>query len=131
VTRADYAPGVCNIGKEEVAYRNRLGWWGLALTIALFLIVEFLPIPPLWCLVLFVPSSSAAAGFIQAAVQFCAAFGLRGVMNFSPELGHTERVLREEFRVRDRMKALQILGCSCLAGVCVTLGAWILKQAWS
>jgi len=126
---AEYIPGVCNIGRAEIALRRRIGWLGLALTIALWALIEFLPLSPPWCLLLFLTASVGSVGFIQAGMHFCAGFGLRSVLNFGPEVGKTDTVQQAEFRARDRRTAVRIFAYSALSGLLVTAAAWYLKQA--
>jgi len=76
-----------------------------------------------WFLLLFFPSALSAAGFIQGAMHFCAAYGLRGVFNVASEVGETDTVLQAELRAQDRQKARQILGSSALVGVLVAVVA--------
>ncbi len=129
MTPSEYVPGVCNIGRAEVALRKRTGWQGLALTLALWVLLDYFAAAPLWFLVLFLPSFVASVGFIQAKMHFCAAFGMRSVLNFGPQVGKTDTVMEAEFRVRDRKKALQIIAYSSLAGLIVTIVAWNVGRA--
>lgn len=129
MTPSEYVPGVCNIGRAEIALRKRIGWQGLALTLVLWGLLEYFAAGSLWFLVLFLPSFVASVGFIQAKMHFCAAFGMRSVLNFGPEVGKTDTVLQVEFRDRDRKKAIQIIGYSALVGVLVAVAAWYVRQA--
>ena len=124
MTHTEYVPGVCNIGRAEIALRQRIGWQGLALTLVLWGLMQYFALPPLWSLVLFPPSFVASIGFIQAKMHFCAAFGIRSVLNFGAQIGKTDTVMQAEFRAQDRKKALQIIGYSLLAAILVTIVAW-------
>ena len=122
----EYIPGVCNIGPAEIAVRKRFGWIGLALTALLWALLAFFHVGQLWLLLLFFPSALSAVGFIQAAMHFCAAFGLRSVFNVASEIGKTDTVLQAEFRAQDKKKARQILGYSTIVGLLVSLAAYLL-----
>jgi hypothetical protein len=119
--RQEYIPGVCNIGPEERKRRIRGGWAGLIVTIVLEgLFIIFRAGAP-WRLLLFLPAAAGAAGFLQAILHFCAAFGFSGVFNFGAEVGKTDTVEQAEFRRKDRAKALQIAGYATLIGIGVAL----------
>jgi hypothetical protein len=118
-----YAPGVCNIGRAEIRARLRIGWFGLIVTAVLWIMLILLHAPLLWGLLLFLPASSGVTGFLQAALHFCAGFGMRGVFNFGDKLNAAESVTAAEFRRHDRNKALRIMLFSCLIGAVITLGA--------
>jgi hypothetical protein len=119
--KREYIPGVCNIGAAEIALRWRFGWAGLAVTVLLWAAFAVFRVAAPWRLFLFLPAGMGATGFLQAALHFCAAFGLRGVFNFRPEAGKTDTVMRAEFRKKDRAKAFRIAGYSTLIGVTVAL----------
>ena len=92
---AEYIPGVCNIGSDEIARRKRAGWIGLGISAILFLLFILIRIPPLYRLVIFLPISSAASGSLQAYFHFCAGFGFKGVYNVIKPVGQTETVPRK------------------------------------
>lgn len=125
---SEYIPGVCNIGPAETAMRKRAGWAGAAVTAGLWALLAFLGVKGVWYLLLFFPAASSASGFNQAKMHFCAAFGLRSLFNFGPEIGKTDTVFQAEFRALDRKKAWQILGYSSLVGALVGLAAYLLAQ---
>ena len=121
----EYQPGVCNIGPAEIARRKRVGYFGLALTVVLWVVLVRLNVPHVWRLLVFFPAAIAAGGFLQAYFKFCANFGLRGVLNFGP-VGKTESVVQAEARKLDRQKAWQIISLSILAGFAVGVVAYLL-----
>ena len=112
-----YIPGVCNIGPAETAMRKRAGWAGVIVTALLWGLLATLRVKEVWYWLLFFPAASSASGFIQAKMHFCAAFGLKSLFNFGPEVGKTDTVLQAEFRALDRKKAWRIFGYSSLIGV--------------
>ena len=121
-----YQPGTCNIGPAETAARRRAGHIGALVTLIAFVFLIVVAAPALWRLLLFLPAATAASGYLQARLHFCANFGLRGVFNFSDRLRDTESVLAVEARARDRRKALQIIGMSVLIGGAVAIVALLL-----
>lgn len=125
-THAEYVPGVCNIGAAEIRLRRRSGWLGLGATIALWLAFLILRIPAPWRLFLFLPAALGATGFLQAAMHFCAGFGMSGVFNFGKETGKTDTVEQAEFRRMDRRKAALIGLYSLLIGLAVALAGLLL-----
>ena len=125
-TSNEYIPGVCNIGRAEIRQRKFLGWIALAITVGLWITLVVLGVAPAWRLVLLVPASIAATGFLQAAWHFCATFGVLGRSNFGPNVGRTDTVEQAEFRRQDRRTALKIIALSILAGAAVTAIAYFL-----
>jgi hypothetical protein len=115
-----YAPGACNIGPAEIARRRRIGHVGVLATAAVLTLLLAVHADPAWRLILILPAATAAAGYLQAALHFCANFGFRGVYNFG-ELGPTERVVAEEAIARDRRRALLISLGSLGIGLAVAL----------
>lgn len=120
----EYVAGSCNISAEEEGLRVAAGWVGTGLTLAAALAFIALRVPATWRLTLFFPALMAASGFLQAAMHFCANYGLRGVFNVRNNLGVAESVPGAEFAKKDRIKALQILGLSVLIGAAVAVAGW-------
>ena len=125
-TNDTYIPGVCNIGPAEIARRKRSGWAGLIVLVALWALLILLDADPLWSLLIFFPAAMAAAGFLQAYLHFCAAFGMKGVYNIMKPAGQTETVGQQEMHAKDRRKALLIIAGSVLIGLAIALIAYFL-----
>ncbi|HEX7949239.1 MAG TPA: hypothetical protein VF494_02740 [Candidatus Limnocylindrales bacterium] len=123
--RADYQPGVCNIGPEEIARRRRAGNVGALITLVGFAALTALHAPPLARLLLALPAAGAASGYLQAWLRFCAGFGSRGVFNFG-EVGEISPVAEPAERARDRIRATQIGLASLAIGVAVAIVAVVL-----
>jgi hypothetical protein len=123
---AEYVPGVCNIGPAEIKRRRQAGWFGLGATILLWGAFWIFRVPAPWRLSLFFPAMIAASGFLQAALHFCAGFGMRGWFNFGSEVGKTETVEQAEFRRKDRTKARLIGLYSALVGIAVAAAGLLL-----
>jgi hypothetical protein len=119
---AGYAAGRCNIGPAEIARRRRFGHAALLVTAAAFVALLALGAPAWTRLLLFFPAAGAAAGYLQAALRFCADYGWRGVFNFG-RAGHrrTTAVAEAEARRTDRRMALFIAATSAAVGVLVAL----------
>lgn len=125
VGRSEYVPGVCNIGPAEIAKRRRAGWKGAVATVAVWAVLAAIDAPPAVRLLTFIPAVMAAAGFLQAAMHFCAYFGFASLLNFGPEAGQTDTVTEAAFRRKDRVKAWQILGYSVAIGLAVAGAAYL------
>jgi len=125
-SRAEYTPGVCNIGGAEIRRRRQSGWIGLSATVLLWVAFILFRIPAPWRLLLFLPAAIGASGFLQAAFRFCAAFGMRGVFNFGPEVGKTDTVEQAEFRRQDLRKARLIALYAALIGAAVAAAGLLL-----
>jgi hypothetical protein len=115
-----YVPGACNIGPAEVARRRWVGHTGLVATVAVAAVLQVVDADPVWHLLVALPASLAAGGYLQAWLRFCADFGWRGVYNFGA-LGQQERVAAEEARAQDRRRALLIGAGSGAIGLAVAM----------
>ncbi|MCZ7400690.1 MAG: hypothetical protein O8C61_00540 [Candidatus Methanoperedens sp.] len=116
-----YIPGVCNIGKSEIKRRKQAGWSGLIITLILLGLLLYFDAPRPWRLVIFIPAMMTATGFLQAHMHFCAYFGMRGLFNFSPDIGKTDTVEQAEFRAMDQQKAWQIITYSAISGAVLAI----------
>ena len=113
----EYIPGVCNIGPAE-RRKRRMG--GIAGAVAALLILAgllYIDASPWWRLILVIPAAGAATGFLQDALHFCAGFGMKGIYNVINSAGVVDNVDLEEFRLKDKKKALQITVWSGVIGV--------------
>ncbi len=123
VSKSTYTPGMCNIGPAERRMRRMSGIAAGIVAIALIILFAFIDAPWSVRLVVFIPAAISASGFLQDAFHFCAAFGFRGIYNVVSSTGITENIELEEYRKKDRQKALQIIGLSGLIGALITLVA--------
>lgn len=122
-TANQYIPGVCNIGNEEIKKRKQAGWTGLIVTVALWVLLVWAEVSPLWRLTLFLPAMMSATGFLQAYSHFCVYFGFANLFNFG-DVGKTDSVEQAEFRAKDKKKAWNILLSSILIGLGVAAFAY-------
>jgi hypothetical protein len=122
---AGYVPGACNIGPAEIARRRRTGHVGLLATVVVVAALVAVGAPPQARLIAALPAAASAAGYLQAWLKFCAAFGARGISNFGP-LGRAEEVGGPGVRARDRVRAYQIGLASLGVGLAVAVAASLL-----
>jgi len=88
-----------------------------------------MPVDPQWRLFAFLPAVTAASGFLQAQLHFCAKFGMQGLFNFGGKVGQTESVDQAEYRRKDQRKAAIIIAGSAAIGLAVALVAYWLPFA--
>ena len=119
----EYAPGLCNIGDDEIRRRRLGGWVGAAGTVVLWIVLVAMGAPSAWHFLIFLPAAMAAAGFVQAAHRFCFYFGFAGIFNFG-NAGLQERIGESEARELDRATAKRMLAISCAIAGIVTLIAY-------
>lgn len=124
---AEYQPGVCNIGAEEVSFRRRAGHAGAVATGALLVTMLAVGAPRAARVLLVLPAAGAASGYLQARSHFCARYGSQGVYNVGG-LGQVAEVVDAEARAADRARSrrigLQSLGIGlAVAAVAVALPA--------
>lgn len=124
-----YVPGVCNIGEADVRKRKAIGWTWLIATIVLFAVFMLPGVPGSWHLILILPVTISAAGFLQARMHFCAYFAALGIFNFGDDFSKKETVQQAEFRAKDREKALQIIAYSLAIGIAVSAASFFLASA--
>lgn len=115
-----YTAGVCNIGPEEIAARNRVGWIGLVATIVIWALLIVFKVPHIWRVILFLPAFMSAIGFVQGYFRFCVHFGLSGLFNFGP-LGKQQNVTDPALRAIDRKQSLKEIGYSAVISVIVAI----------
>jgi hypothetical protein len=126
MNKNEYIPGVCNIGPAEMRKRRRSGIVGLTLTIILLVVLTLIHASDVWMLIVFIPATIAASGFLQSAFHFCAGFGMRGLINFGSEVGKTDTIEQAEFRKKDKKKAFLILSLSLTIGIVTAIAAFFI-----
>lgn len=109
--------------------RRMTGYIGLAITLVLFVIFYLVPIDAPWRLLVFIPATLAATGFLQAYLHFCAKFGMSGLFNVGDDMKEQHTVDQIEFRKKDQQKAITIIAGSAAIGVAVALLAYFLPFA--
>jgi hypothetical protein len=116
-----YIPGMCNIGPAERRQRRILGYVAAAGTLLLLALLVMFTDSIWWRLLLIIPAAGAATGFLQDALHFCVGFGMKGIYNVLNSVGIVNNVELEEYRLKDKQKAQQIVIWSGLIGVAFAL----------
>lgn len=111
-----YAPGACNIGPDEIARRRRVALVGLVLTIVIAVALLAGGATGPVRLIVALPLTSAAIGWIQARRRFCMAYGLAGTFNLGA-IGEMSRVSDQAALAADRRTALIIAAQGLAIGV--------------
>ena len=115
----EYIPGMCNIGSAERRRRRQGGIAGAVATLVILTLLLIIDAPYLWRLILVIPAVGAATGFLQDAMHFCVGFGMKGIFNVINSAGVVDNVELEEFRLKDRRKAIQISLYSLAIGLVI------------
>ncbi len=123
---AEYIPGVCNIGPEEIKNRRQLGITWSLVSVALLALLFFFNAPAWLRLLVFLPALIAASGLYQAAFKFCAGYGNSGLYNVAKSVGKYDSVEKAEFRAKDKKKAQQIFGLSILTAAGIAIVAFLI-----
>lgn len=120
-----YIPGVCNIGTQETKYRRRVGWIALIATIALFILLIWSGFNPLFRLLLILPATISAAGFLQARAHFCFAYAEQGIHNFNA-LGNKQSIEEQDARKKDKNRGRIIILQALLIGIAIGIVATLI-----
>jgi hypothetical protein len=118
--RGEYRAGACNIGPEEVAQRRRMGLVFLAIAVGLALLLLAIDAPAWLRIAIWPPLAAAFTTLEQVRRRFCVAFGMAGVRNFGPQVGHAQRIEDDEARATDRRTAIVMATYCSLAAAVVT-----------
>ena len=103
-----YAPGACNLGKDEVAQRVKVGWLGVAIAVALVALLFIVSAAPWVFILVALPVYLAALGFIQAEESFCVRYAAEGVHNVGDGVGNTQKISDDIAHKADMAKAKSI-----------------------
>jgi hypothetical protein len=125
-----YAPGACNIGPDEIARRRRVAIIGFIATLALagVLLLVGTPSGDATRLLVALPLTGAAIGWIQAQRRFCMAYGLAGTFNLG-KIGEMSRVSDQAALAADRRTAIVIAAQGLAVGVVGALIFFVLPVA--
>jgi len=117
-----YAPGACNIGPDEIARRRKAAVAGLVASVVLAVVLVALGSPQGGTerLLVALPLTGAAIGWIQARRRFCMAYGLAGTFNLG-KIGEMSRVSDQVALAADRRTALIIAAQGLAIGIGGTL----------
>lgn len=100
-----YVPGVCNINSAEVAYRKKAAYFGVAVSLVLFIVLFAFDINRYARLILFIPLLIAAVGYLQTKNKFCVAYGATGKQNATEDSPTAEAVTDKDAAMKDKIKA--------------------------
>ncbi len=114
----EYVAGACNIGPEEIARRKRAATAGLISTLLLAGALLALGAPSGFGprLLIALPLTGAAIGWIQARRRFCMAYGLAGTFNLG-KIGNMSRVVDAAALSADRRTSLIIAAQGLAVGL--------------
>ena len=114
----EYVAGACNIGPEEITRRKRAAVAGLVATLLLAVALVALGAPsglgPR--LLIALPLTGAAIGWIQARRRFYMAYGLAGTFNLE-KIGSMSRVVDAAALAADRRTSLIIAAQGLAVGL--------------
>ncbi|MGB4849252.1 MAG: hypothetical protein WBP41_15110 [Saprospiraceae bacterium] len=115
-----YKPGTCNLGKQEIDRRFRIGFIGLGLMIILIISIEFFRLPSFYKIFLFLPAFYSVSGFIQAFNKFCYIYGLKGIASLTGRKKF-QNISNEAYAKADRKKAFGIIMITTLSSLVLTV----------
>ncbi|MHA2502942.1 MAG: hypothetical protein ACXAE3_08735 [Candidatus Kariarchaeaceae archaeon] len=127
---ADYIPGVCNIGPEEIKKRklafnvSLVGVVGVAIAYLLIPLNQFTTI--LGLAVLFATGAGSGVSYLQVREKFCVAYGSIGVFNFQ-DLGNHDKVADTVAKKADRDKVRKMFLQAALLGIIYTAIVYFLS----
>ena len=105
---AEYQPGVCNIGKNEIRKRYTLAAAGFLIAAIVTYAILALSLPK-WALVFsFIILVMGFEGFYQGYFKFCAGFAAAGRYDFTGSQGSAGTVADRQAHKKDMEKARQI-----------------------
>jgi hypothetical protein len=119
LAQADYIPGTCNIGGDELRSRRIVAAVGLVLSLSALIIFIATDVSQSARLGIFIPLLVMSIGWVQSRKKFCLAYGFAGTFNFG-KLGHLSRVSDPIARAADRRTALMIIAQSTLYAAVLT-----------
>lgn len=115
-----YIPGVCNINRTEIAYRQRVGYIISAIFIAMLVAMIALGVSRWARVVLFLPGLLLADCFLQAKNKFCVGYGAAGQHNAN-EGGKATTIADTAAVAKDKKRARQINMQAAGIGLVLTL----------
>ena len=119
MAQADYIPGTCNIGGDELRSRKIVAAVGLVLSISTLITFISTDVPQSARLGIFLPLLVMSVGWVQSRKRFCLAYGFAGTFNFG-KLGNLSKVADPIARAADRKTALTIFAQSALYAAALT-----------
>lgn len=87
-----YVPGVCNINREEIAYRRKWRNIGVIATVILAVLLVVISNNRWLRLVVFLPAFIGAIGYLQTKNKFCVSYAASGLQNATDGSTHADKV---------------------------------------
>ena len=117
-----YVPGVCNINREEIAFRSK--WRNIGLITALALAVILLIISDnRWLrLVVFLPAMIGTINYLQTKNRFCVSYAAAGLQNATEGSKEAAKVA-DDARALDKAKARKMNIQAAVAALFITATA--------
>jgi len=119
LAQADYIPGTCNIGGDELRSRRIVAAIGFVLSLSALSALITTDASQSARIGIFIPLLVMSVGWVQSRKKFCLAYGFAGTFNFG-KLGHLSRVSDPTARAADRRTALMIIAQSTLYAAVLT-----------
>ena len=119
MAQADYIPGTCNIGGDELRSRRIVAAFGLVLSLSALTAFITTDASQSARIGIFIPLLVMSIGWVQSRKKFCLAYGFAGSFNFG-KLGHLSRVSDPIARAADRRQAIMIFAQSTLYAAALT-----------
>ncbi len=123
---AEYKPGVCNIGKNEIRKRYALGAAGLVIAVALAYLLISWSMPKPYLLLIFIPLVLAFEGFYQGYFGFCVGYATKGIFDLGGSGGGYGKVEDKKSHRTDMDRARTITIYAVLSSLLVTIVVYLL-----
>ena len=123
-----YIPGVCNINKDEIAYRQKAGYLGLGLAIVILLALFIFKAPQWSRIIVFLPLLVGVLGFLQAKNKFCVAYGAAGKQNATDGSATASEITEADAKLKDKQKARKINIQAALISVIATVAVCLIPN---
>lgn len=118
---AQYTPGVCNINTQEIDYRRKVGFGGVAVSGISFAFLLVLDAPLLFRVIIFLPLFIGILNLLQAHNSFCVMYGSSAQHNAEEGSQTAQTVEDKEAISADKRKSQQMMLQALLISVAITL----------
>ncbi len=123
---AEYKPGVCNIGKDEIRKRYAFGAAGLAIAAVLVYLLVSWGMPKPYLLLSFIPLVMAFEGFYQGYFGFCVGYATKGIFDLGGSGGGYGEVKDKESHRTDMGRAKTITIYAVVSSLLVAIIVYLL-----
>lgn len=118
-TAQAYVPGVCNINREEIAYRRKYRNIGLIVTVLLAVGLFFISSNRWLRLLVFLPAFVGFINYLQTKNHFCVSYAASGLQNATEGSKEAAKVADEAHKL-DQAKARKMNMQATVASLLVT-----------